>query len=459
MTKKNKGQFFTPEWVVNLMLDLSGFNSNNSKIIDMKIIDNSCGDGAFLIEIVKRIIFKSKNMNLSNEKISSILENNIYGIELDSIAFNNCYKNLEGIRRNNNLPKIKWKIFNENTLKIFSKFINKFDLVIGNPPYVRIHNTVEDLKKFSFCKSGMTDLYIAFYEIGIKMLKPTGKLCYINPSSIFNSKAALFLRNYILENKLLRTVIDFKHKQLFEKITTYTSIILLDNQKSENMSFSSDLKKFYELNYSDLNIKGSWYFSSKENLIWLKKILESENKITVKNGIATLADKFFLNQFFQNLKSKYVVDVLKASTLKQSKIFFPYDSNFKIKQFEEFEEKIQKFLIENKNILLKRDLENKDIWWGFGRTQSIKDLDKIKVSVNTTIKTINSIKTKVIKNGLILSGLYVIAENIDQANKIEKIVNSKHFINYISILSKYKSGGYYTFNSTELNKFISFYLE
>lgn len=459
MTQKNKGQFFTPESVVNLMLDLSDFNLSNSKIIDMKIIDNSCGDGAFLIEIIKRIIIKSQNMNLSNEKIASILENNIYGIELDPIAFSNCYKNLENIRQNNNLPKIKWKIFNENTLKIFSKFINKFDLVIGNPPYVRIHNTVEDLKKFSFCKSGMTDLYIAFYEIGINMLKPTGKLCYINPSSIFNSKAAFFLRNFILENKLLRTVIDFKHKQLFEKITTYTSIILLDNQKSENVSFSSDLKKFYELNYSDFNIKGSWYFSTRENLIWLKKILECENKTIVKNGIATLADKFFLNEFFQNLESKYIVSALKASTLKESKIFFPYDSNFKIELFENFDEKIQNFLIKNKNLLLKRDLENKNIWWGFGRTQSIKDLYKIKISVNTTVKTINSIKTKVIKNGLIFSGLYVIAENMDQANKIEKIINNKNFINYISILSKYKSGGYYTFNSVELNKFISFYLE
>ena len=46
------------------------------------------------------------------------LENNVYGIEIDQNGFKNCYQNLESIRPNYQLPEIKWKLFNDNTLII-----------------------------------------------------------------------------------------------------------------------------------------------------------------------------------------------------------------------------------------------------------------------------------------------------------------------------------------------------
>lgn len=72
---------------------------------------------------------------------------------------------------------------------------------------------------------------------------------------------------------------------------------------------------------------------------------------------------------------------------------------------------------------------------------------------------INSIKTKIIKNGLVYSGLYVVVNSIKQAKQIQNLICSQRFINYVKTLGKYKSGGYWTFNANELNKFISFYLD
>ena len=114
--------------------------------------------------------------------------------------------------------------------------------MIGNPPYVRIHNTKEDLSNFEFCKKGMTDLFLAFYEISLKMLKTNGKLCYINPTSIFNSKAAEIARKKIIKLNLLTKVVNFKHTQLFENITTYSTILLLDKNNTSNVVkyFDSD---------------------------------------------------------------------------------------------------------------------------------------------------------------------------------------------------------------------------
>lgn len=457
--QKSKGQFFSPPEIVNQMLDLCQFNQQ--KILKQKIMDNSCGDGAFLKIIVERIIKIAINCHYSKFKISKILENNVYGIEIDQSAFNNCYQNLETIRRSYRLPKIKWKLFNDNTLKIFQNFTNQFDIVIGNPPYVRIHNTNEDLKQFQFCQTGMSDLYIAFYEIGLKMLNQNGKLCYINPSSLFNSKAAKALRHYLISQSLLNTVIDFGHKQLFANITTYVTIILLYPTKNQKVHFTNQFQQSYLLDYKDININNNWYFQQPQVLKSLQQILNYQTKAIVKNGIATLCDRFFTNAFFQQMpNTSYVVDLIKASTLKTTKIFFPYNFDFKPIAFHNFPTNVQNFLIQNRPQLLKRSLSNSTPWWTYGRTQAINDLNKIKLSVNTLINNnINSIKTKIVKTGLIYSGLYIVINSVKDAKQLQNMICSQRFINYVQALSKYKSGGYWTFNSNDLNKFISFYLD
>lgn len=452
---KTKGQIFSPPAIVKQMLDLCSFNDPN--ILKQKVIDNSCGDGAFLKIIVERIIKIATDLNYAKIAISKILENNVYGIEIDQNAFKKCYQNLESIRFSYQLPEIKWKLFNDNTLRIYTNFVNQFDLVIGNPPYVRIHHTNEDLKQFQFCQTGMSDLYLAFYEIGLNMLKPNGKLCYINPSSLFYSQAAKILRQHIIKQSLLNTVIDFGHQQLFNKINTYVAIVLLTFTKEQKVNFVNQDQASYCLDYQDFVINDAWYF---QNHSRLKLLLNCQPTMIVKNGIATLYDWFFIHDFFQTIQSSYLVEITKASTLKSAKIFFPYDRDFKLIAFKDFPIEIQNFLLAHQKQLSKRSLSDVKHWWSYGRTQAIQDLNHIKLSVNTLINdNIKSIKTKVITKGLVYSGLYVVVNSIKQAKQIETLICSQTFIDYVKTLGKYKSGGYWTFNTRDLNKFISFYLE
>lgn len=448
---KEKGQVFTPNWIVKEMIKFS----NIIDITKIKIIDNSCGDGAFICEIVKQVISKKP------KNIKKILENNVVGIELDPNAYNQCIKNLKKIEKENKLPKINWNINNDNTLKIYKKYENKFDLVIGNPPYVRIHNTIENLSDFEFCKKGMTDLFLAFYEIGLKMLKSNGKLCYINPSSIFNSKAAKFAREKIIALNLLKKVVNFKHTQLFENITTYSTILLLDKNNMRNSVeyYECDFQDSVNISYDDFVINGSWYFDkSAQKLQTLKNIITNSNpkKYIVKNGVATLCDKVLISNNIPD--SKYTIDIVKSSTLKLSKTLFLYDDNFLPIAFSDIPKNVQSYLLKNEVLLKNRDLENKDIWWTYGRTQSIKDKGFLKLCVNTIIKDLKTIKTKLINKGvLIYSGLYINIYDENEIKKIENLINSKNFIEYISILGKYKSGGYYTFNTKDLSNYLNYY--
>ena len=104
---------------------------------------------------------------------------------------------------------------------------------MGNPPYVRVHNLgayMEEVKKFSFAGEGMTDLFIVFYEIGLKMLKEHGILGYITPNSFFSSLAGSHMRKVFVSEKLLAKVVDLKHFQAFSS-TTYTAIVVLEKNR------------------------------------------------------------------------------------------------------------------------------------------------------------------------------------------------------------------------------------
>lgn len=142
---------------------------------------------------------------------------------------------------------MNWDFINGDTLQI-DKFNNKMDFVIGNPPYVRVHNLNDNfnsVKNYLFGNGGMTDLYIIFYEIGIKMLNQTGILSYITPSSFFTSVAGTNMRNYLLDNNLIESICDLKHFQAFNA-TTYTTIVCL------NKSLKVDNVNYYEFDTQNL---------------------------------------------------------------------------------------------------------------------------------------------------------------------------------------------------------------
>src|SRR5690554_505844 len=95
-TKEN-GVVYTPDYIVKLILDQSDYTGN--KILEKHVIDNSCGDGAFLIEIVNRYIQEFNKINQANifaqEKLKKELETYIHGIEIDKIEVIKCKDNLD----------------------------------------------------------------------------------------------------------------------------------------------------------------------------------------------------------------------------------------------------------------------------------------------------------------------------------------------------------------------------
>lgn len=462
---KTYGRVYTPKFLVDIILDHTGYTVYDN-IVGKHIIDNSCGDGAFLIEVVSRYC---KVFNGTTDELAAHLQTYIHGIEIDKDERDKCVANLNKVVSQYGIASINWDVLCADTLTI-STYNAKMDYVVGNPPYVRVHNlesSYDNVKTYKFANGGMTDLYLVFFEIGFNMLKPNGQLCYITPSSWLSSVAAENMRRYILTSRNLTSLIDLEHFQAFDKITTYT-LISHFKKSYDRSTFNyytynskSNCCDFVEcLSLQDVYTDSCFYLGRKRDLEMLRNIktTKSPKYVSVKNGFATLADAVFIGENIPD--SPITIRVIKGSTGKWYKCLFPYDEHGKpLTEEKIFEnENIKKHFLSHKADLLKGRKEFNG-WYLYGRTQALADVYHPKLSINSLIKTKESLKLIELMSGEgIYSGLYVIANVFVSWQEIKEILTSDEFIEYVKMLKKYKSGGYYTYNSKDVEQFINYYL-
>ena len=466
---KNKGRVYTPDYIVSNMLSILEYD--NKSVLGKHIIDNSCGDGAFLVTVVNNYckVFLKHNYNLADLKQQ--LGTFIHGIEIDKNEHSKCIINLNKVAEGFNIHNVKWDVICADTLTI-KYYDGMIDYVVGNPPYVRIHNLSEsqlNVKQFSFCQHGMINLYIAFFEIGLKMLKQDGKMCLITPSSCLRSVAGSKLREYISAELNLVKIVDLEHYQPFAA-KTYTMITLFDKgRKVDKIDYYTyDMKKLCpvfrsNLAYSDIFIDNKIYASDVKQLKLLKQVEEhyqnTVSKVTVKNGITTLADKVFIGDF--EFKS-CTIDIIKASTSKTHKCIFPYEPDGSPMTEDELKKKhadVYNYLCKHRNTLEKRDLERNNYWFLLGRTQGLKDVFQDKITINTNIKSIKDLRLNIAPAGTgTYNGLYILSNN-HTYEEISAVLKSDDFIEYLKILKNYKNGGYYTISAPELSKYLTYKLE
>jgi adenine-specific DNA-methyltransferase len=108
-------------------------------------------------------------------------------------------------------------------------FQQGFDIVIGNPPYVRqeaIKEQKTDLKPhYPHSFSGTADLYVYFYERSFQLLKPGGALSFITSNKWFRARYGQDLRQYMATHTELRQIIDFGDEDVFDALAYPTIVI------------------------------------------------------------------------------------------------------------------------------------------------------------------------------------------------------------------------------------------
>ncbi|MAC52274.1 MAG: type I restriction endonuclease subunit M [Gimesia sp.] len=228
------------------------------ELASIRILDPSCGSGAFLIEAFDQLhttylasndrLFELRGQRTLFDLDRKILQDNLYGVDLNEEAIEICRLSLwiKTAARGKVLTSLDHTICVGNSIVADSKIDERafqwqqafpevfenggFDAVIGNPPYVR-QELLSDIKPYleqHFCSyHGMADLYTYFYELGMQVLRPGGRLSFIVTNKWMKSGYGEPLRKFFSEKAWMESVVDFGHaKQIFEQADVFPCIIV-----------------------------------------------------------------------------------------------------------------------------------------------------------------------------------------------------------------------------------------
>jgi adenine-specific DNA-methyltransferase len=303
-----------------------------------------------------------------------------------------------------------------------------FDIVIGNPPYVRqekIRDMKTKLTKYQVYTS-TADLYVYFYEKGIKLLKERGILSYITSNKWLRAKYGEKLRDYLKNYKVLK-ILDFGGYRVFEQ-TVDTNIIIIKKEKSNDnivkflevskdvkkedlLSYINDIRNWNELKQSKLN-KTGWVLT-KDEVLKLKEKIERIGKplkdwdVKIYRGVTTGCNDAFIidtetrNRILANCRDEnernrteeIIKPVLKGENIEKYRykwagkwiIYIPWHfplhndksiSGASLEAEQEFEKKypvLYSYFLQFKDRLLKRNKEETGIkyeWYALQRWAS-----------------------------------------------------------------------------------------
>ncbi len=112
----------------------------------------------------------------------------------------------------------------------FGRF-KEFDVILGNPPYVR-QERLTPIKPYLEANyrtyHGVADLYTYFFELGLRLLKKGGMLGFISSATFFRTGSGEHLRQFLQVEANLKNVVDFGDLQVFEGVTTYPAILIME---------------------------------------------------------------------------------------------------------------------------------------------------------------------------------------------------------------------------------------
>ncbi len=332
--RKQQGIYYTPRFVVRYIvrntvvkaLEAARERGGSAAARQIRVLDPACGSGSFLIaafDVLDEWLRENDPLLRDDPaaRKQHILRENLYGVDKDpqAVAVTRLNLWLRAVDQRAKLPEIPNIRHGDSLIdeefdwpKEFPAVIaaGGFDIVIGNPPYVRYQDIPKDLKTYvkSHYKTfaGRADLYVYFYERAHELLREGGYFGFVSSKQFMRSRYGKSLRDYLLANARIQEIIDLGELPVFDSAAPFPAIII--TQKTD---YSSDEQEFIytpvkELPVEDLDEAVNQQYSSildqgsLQGDVWA---LASENEMVVFKQMRV--EGIQLSDYLENSKVFY----------------------------------------------------------------------------------------------------------------------------------------------------------
>ena len=455
---------------------------------------NICQDHIHLL-----IISEENNIENTVKKIKSLTARKL-----------NQYR--ENLAKNNNMAYENFN--NSNNSKIYQNLtdatrgqdpLSGFDVVVGNPPYVRVQglkeNYLEQTKYYEknyVSATGSYDIYALFMEKGFKLINKKGLVSFILPHKFLITDFGSGIRKFFVEKRAVESLLHFGSELVFSEASTYTCIVTLSKKNKEKILFKkvnpnkiSEIFKWDKMDYNLLSNK-NWDLQSEEIYNLIKKLKKQPYTVeevfkSIFQGIATSLDDVYVFEGKEegniikgyNKKFDYEFEIEKelVKPILGGKEVSKY-CNMKIKNYVLFPyhrinnkmEIVDIKYIENNLPLTKKYLENfeKEIkgrekgkmsnrqdWYAYIYPKNLDKFDSSKIMTREISLGCNMTydsEGKIYHNTKVYSFVKNKKFNVDDKFYLA-LLNSKVMWFFIKNTGSEYSGGYYVFKTNYLKPF------
>lgn len=494
--RTSNGAVYTPSYIRNYIVG-QVLHSATKSLDTCLCADISCGCGAFLYTLAATIHERT-------QAPFAFIYHHLYGVDISEMSITRAkiLLSLVALLHGETIEDEDFNLYSGNSL-IFDfiglpdvQMNGGFDIVVGNPPYVRSKHIDADTKRLLPCwqtsRVGNADLYIPFFEIGMSVLSDDGILGYITVNSFFKSVNARALRRYFHDNHVSLSIIDFGEQLVFKKKLAYTCLTFISKTQSDSLLYTkaslSEVEAqnnfvYSRIDYNILDDHRGWNLNHSEVLNNIRLIENAGEALgdlyVIKNGIATLANDVFIfrptrsdDNFYFHIRNgrEYPIekgicrDIIKPNILKteaeipekEEKIITPYDDSSNVM--------VEDFFISNyphayaylqscRDVLDARDKGEGDYgaWYAFGRTQAIADSGKKLLFPYMSDQPHFVYMPQ--KDMMIYCGYAIYSESETELLFLKRVLESSVFDYYIRHTSKPYSTGYYSYAKNYVKSF------
>lgn len=436
-----------------------------------------------LIELQDKLYFTKEHND--KEEIKSEIQHIYDDIILEQIKgdpeLENSYYELQN---ETSKPFILWqlyfpKVFRDN---------GGFDIVIGNPPYVKVqnltHDTIDILKANYDTAWKRIDMSTLFIELGYKLINSEGTVNYITSNQFLSTEYGRKMREFFVEKQAVRQIVDFGDLRVFENAMTYVSIFFVAKRKNSKFTYSriKELPFIAPIEFDLMDIQSlsgeAWSLGNNDVGKVLGKIINNASCMLSSvakpsYGIVTGKDDILMFDLDEkvDIEDELILPVIRAQgcdrysdAFPSKKVVYPYEfqnSNTSLIELDNIKTKfpkMYKYIMEN-SVPLKERKDSRNLfgdrvgWYGLVRFGQLETFMKPKIVTPGEVKH-NKFCIDNTKSGFTGARVFAITvedETVD-IRYLLALLNSKVVEFFMHHTASLKAGGYYSYSTSALEK-------